>query len=125
MFLLLGPTSILWNGLLVYSPGLLAFPLGFACILSHFSHGQLCATLRTVACQVSLSLRISRQEYWSGLPCPSPGESSQPRGRTYVLPSPALAGRFFTTSTIEALGFFFNRNASILRKLRPRGLFLN
>ena len=31
-------------------------------------------TLWTVVCQASLSLGFSRQEYWSGLPCPSPGD---------------------------------------------------
>ena len=52
-------------------------------MLSPFSHVQLFATPWTVACQVPLSMGFSRQEYWSGLPCPLPGESSQPR-------SPAL-----------------------------------
>ena len=37
-----------------------------------------------VACQVPLSMGFSRQEYWSGLPCPPPGESSQPRTRTCI-----------------------------------------
>ena len=42
------------------------------CILIHFSHVHLFVTLWThVACQVYLSMRFSRQEYWSGLPCPS------------------------------------------------------
>ena len=40
------------------------------CMLSHFSHVQLFATLWTVACQASLSMGFSRQEYWSGLSCP-------------------------------------------------------
>ena len=42
---------------------------------------KLCPTLATpltVACQVSLSMRLSRQEYWSGLPCPSPGDLPDP-----------------------------------------------
>ena len=38
-----------------------------ACILSRFSYVQLFVTLRTVACQAPLSMRFSRQEYWSGL----------------------------------------------------------
>ena len=42
-----------------------------ACILSHFSHVQLFATIWTVAHQAPLSMGISRQEYWSGLPFPS------------------------------------------------------
>ena len=40
----------------------------------HFSHVQLCVTLWTVARQPPLSMGFSRQEYWSGLPCPSPGD---------------------------------------------------
>ena len=38
----------------------------------------------TVAHQASLSMGFLRQEYWSGLPFPSPGESSWPRGWTGV-----------------------------------------
>ena len=48
---------------------------------SHFSHVQLCVTLWTVACQAPLSMGFSRHEYWSGLPCPPPGEYFQPRDR--------------------------------------------
>ena len=43
------------------------------CVLSHFSRVQLLATLWTVAHQAPLSMGFSRQEYWSGLPCPPPG----------------------------------------------------
>ena len=39
---------------------------------------QLFATLWTVVCQVLLSMGFSRQEYWSGLPFPSPGDLSNP-----------------------------------------------
>ena len=42
------------------------------------------ATLWTVARQAPLFMGFSRQEYWSGLPCPAPGESSQPRDQTSV-----------------------------------------
>ena len=38
------------------------------------SHVQLFVTLWTVALQTSLSMGLSRQEYWSGLPCPSSGD---------------------------------------------------
>ena len=41
-------------------------------MLSHFSHVQLFATLWTVAHQAPLSTGFSKQEYWSGLPFPSP-----------------------------------------------------
>ena len=37
------------------------------------------ATLGTVACQAPLSMESSRQEYWSGLPFPSPGDPPDPR----------------------------------------------
>ena len=43
------------------------------CVLSHFSRVQLFVTLWTVACPAPLSVGFSRQEYWSGLPFPSPG----------------------------------------------------
>ena len=52
------------------------------------------ATPWTVPCQASLSKGFSRQEYYSGLPFPSPGDLSDPG---IELESPALAGRFFTT----------------------------
>ena len=71
-----------------------------ACMLSHFSSVQLCVTIWTVACQAPLAgwEEFSREEYWSGLPCPPPGESSQPRYWILSFQSPALTGRFFTTS---------------------------
>ena len=49
-----------------------AFPLWPMCYL--LSHVWLFATSWTVACQVPLSMGFSRQEYWSGLPFPSPGD---------------------------------------------------
>ena len=72
--------------------------LGFwaVCMLSHFSHAQLFETLLTEALQAPLSMGFSRQEYWSGLPCPPPGDLLRP-GIEPV--SPALTGRFFTTIT--------------------------
>ena len=45
------------------------------------------------------SMRFSRQEYWSGLPCPPPGDLPEPGIQFKTLKSPALAGGFFTTST--------------------------
>ena len=43
-------------------------------VLSHISRVQVFGTLWTIACQAPLSLGLSRQEYWSGLPCPPPGD---------------------------------------------------
>ena len=68
-------------------------------MLSHFSHVQFFATLRTVAHQPPLSMGFCRQEYWSGLSRPPPGDLPDPEIRPRSLVSPALAGGFFTTST--------------------------
>ena len=68
------------------------------CMLSHFSHIQLFATPWTVAHQAPLSMGFSRQEYWSGMSCPSPGDLHDPGIEPVSLRSPALAGGFFTTS---------------------------
>ena len=54
------------------------------------------ATPETVACKASLSMGFSRQEYWNGLPFPSPGDPPDPRDQIQVFMSPALPGRFFT-----------------------------
>ena len=47
-------------------------------LLSCFSHVRIFATLWTIAHQAPLSMGFSRQEYWSGLPFPSPGELPDP-----------------------------------------------
>ena len=43
------------------------------CVLSHFRHVWLFVTTWTVTHQAPLSMGFSKQEYWSGLPCPPPG----------------------------------------------------
>ena len=53
------------------------------------------ATAWTVSRQVPLSMGFSRQEYWRGLPFPTPGNLSDPRIKPTSLETPALAGRFF------------------------------
>ena len=76
----------------------------YACVLSHFSYVRCFLKLWTLPCQAPLSMGFSRQEYWSGLPCPPPGDLPDPGTEPISLMSPALAGRFFTTSTtVEAL----------------------
>ena len=74
--------------------------LHMCAVLSCFSCVWLFATLRTVACQALLSMGLSRQEYWSALPCPPPGDLPDPGVKPSSIMSPALAGRFFTTRTI-------------------------
>ena len=48
-------------------------------VLNRFSRVQLYATPWTVTCQAPLSMGFSRQESWSGLPCPPPGDLPNPR----------------------------------------------
>ena len=67
----------------------------YTCVLSHV---QLFATPWTVAHRASLSVGFPRQEHWSGLPSPSPGDLLDPGMEPSSLVSPALADEFFTTS---------------------------
>ena len=60
------------------------------------SHVWLFATLGIVARQAPLSMGFSRQEYWSGVPFPTPEDLPSPGIEPPTLVSPALAGRFFT-----------------------------
>ena len=53
------------------------------------------ATTWTIAPQAPLSVEFSRQEYWIGLPFPTPGDLPKPGIESMF---PALAGRFFTTA---------------------------
>ena len=67
---------------------------GHACMPSCFSRVRLFATLWTRACQAPLSMGFSRQEYWSELPFPPPGDLSHPGMEPVSLVSPALSGRW-------------------------------
>ena len=67
-------------------------------MLSRFSRVRLYATPWTAAHQAPLSTGFSRQEYWSGLPCPPPADLPDPGIKPPSLTSRALAGGFFTTS---------------------------
>ena len=71
-----------------------------ACLLSRFSCVWLFSTLWTLAFQAPSSMGFSRQEYWSGWPCPPPGDLPDPgiEPRSLLSPAVTLAGRFFTTS---------------------------
>ena len=65
-------------------------------LCTHAKSLQSCLTLcdPVVACEAPLAMGFSRQEYWSGLPCPPPGDLSDPG----IKPGyPTLVGRFFTT----------------------------
>ena len=60
------------------------------CVLGCFGHVRLFVTLWTVDRQAPLSMGFSRQEYWSGLPCPPPGDLSDPGVEPKSPVSPAL-----------------------------------
>ena len=69
------------------------------------SRVQLFATPWTVVHQTPLFMGFPRQEYWSGLPFPPPGDLPNPGIEPASLASPVLVGGFFTTgSTWEAPG---------------------
>ena len=60
------------------------------CMLSCFRRIRLCATPQTVAHQAPLSMGFSRQEYWSGLPCPPPRNFPDPGIEPRSPASPAV-----------------------------------
>ena len=93
----------------------------FYALLLLFSHSVVSdsfVTPWTVALQAPLSMGFSRQEYWSGLPCPPPGDLSNPRVKPR---SPALIGGFFTNEPTGKLHFL----QLYLQFLRSINLSLN
>ena len=75
-----------------------------AAMVSCFSHVSLCVTPRgqgsaDLVQKAPLSMKFSRQEYWSGLPCSPSGDLPDPGMEPMSFMSLALAGGFFTTST--------------------------
>ena len=79
----------------------------YACMLSHFSHVLQFVTLWTVALGAPLSLGFSRQEYWSGLPCPPPGDLPDPGIKPLSLVSLALAGSSLPLSHLGSPTFLY------------------
>ena len=69
-------------------------------MLSCFSPVQPFATLCTEPTRLLCPWGFSRQEYWSGLPCPSLGDLPHPGIKPMTLMSLALAGRFFTAEPL-------------------------
>ena len=64
------------------------------CWVCMLSSAPLSVTPWTAACQAPLSVGFSRQEYWSGLPFPSPGDNPHPGIKPMSPVAPALAGKF-------------------------------
>ena len=94
----MSPVSLEFTALAIESHTVDSEVCVHVCVLSCFSSVQLFATPWAVAHQAPLCMGISRQEYWSGLPCPPPGNLNDPGLQPKSLMSPALAGGFFTTS---------------------------
>ena len=69
-----------------------------ACVLTFVA---LFVIPRTAARQALLSVRLSRQEYWSGLPCPSLGDLPNPGIQPLISCVSCIAGGFFTTAPPE------------------------
>ena len=86
-----------------------------ACVPSHFSHVQLFATPQAVARQAPPSMGFPRQEHWSGLPFPPPGDLPDPG----IEPCPyvsCIGSRLLTTSAFwEAYRIF----SCSMRELAP------
>ena len=77
------------------------------CVLSHFSYVRLFVTLWTIAHQASQSMEFSRQDYWSGLPCPPSGDFLDLGIKLVPLGSSVLADGFFNTRVSwEALSIY-------------------
>ena len=73
----------------------------------------------TVAHHAPLCMNFSRQEYWSGLPFPTPGDLPNPGIEPASLVSPALAGEFFTAgATLEAQFWYQIRSDQSLSHVR-------
>ena len=68
------------------------------------SRVHLFATQWTVARQAPLSMGFSRQEYWSGLPFPPPGDLPDPGMEPMPPASPALVDKFLTALPLRHLG---------------------
>ena len=62
------------------------------------SYLTLCDPMNCIAHKAPLSMGFSRQESWSGLPCPPPGDLPDPGTKPSSLISLALAGRFFISN---------------------------
>ena len=84
------------------------------CVWSRFGPVQLFAAPWTVAHQAPLSMGFPRQEYWSGMPFPSPGDLPNPGIKPT---SPALASGFFTTSATWEAPFTQNVSEELLVKI--------
>ena len=78
-------------------------PVVYSVAIQSLSRVRLFVTPWTAARQAPLFMGFSRQEYWSWLPFPTPGDLPDPGIETSSLVSPALAGRFFISEPLGKL----------------------
>ena len=86
------------------------------CVLSHYVMSN-SATPWAVAHQASLSMGSSRQEYWSGLPFPPPGDLPDPGIQPASPASPALAGRFLSIEPLVQLSLCAPSTGALVQSL--------
>ena len=84
--------SVIFNSATPWSH--IIYSINIHYVQSLFSCVQLFVISWTVACQAPQPMEFSRQEYWGGLPFPTPGDLPDPGIKPV---SPALADGFFTT----------------------------
>ena len=84
------------------------------CMINSFRHMQVFVTLWTVARQAPQSIGFSRQEYWSGLPCPPPGDLPN-RGIKCLSPNLHISSRFSLTYS------GFDKKSCLLEEARNQG----
>ena len=84
------------------------------CMLSHFSHVQLFATRRTIARQAPMSMGVSRQKHWSGLPGPPSGDHPNPEIKPVSFMSLAPPGKPLHNYSLQAVE---NTNISKMHSL--------
>ena len=82
-----------------YASDLVRWVMEWCIGVQSFNHVLVFATPWIIACRPPVSKVFSRQEYWIGLPFLPPECLPDPGREPKALASPALAGRFFTTST--------------------------
>ena len=92
-----------WTFGFLLNSGPTTFPL-YAQLLSHV---QLFSTLWIIVCHAPLSMEFSRQEYWCGLPVPTPGDLPDPGIEPTFLASSALAGGFLPDEPLGKPGPFW------------------
>ena len=100
-------------------------------MLTRFSHGQLLVTSWTVAHQAPLSMIFFWQEYWSGLPCPPPGDLPNPGIKLASLASHVLQQILYCRATrgkLQSIPYCFQfssaEHSSLLLFPLPRMEFL-